>query len=374
MNYNNNLIKKNIYLEKLIELLKEYEEKKFDYVIPGSQIYMQDGKIGMTTRPEIFAPNDIMHGQLSEKMGIPANYYRKMQTEFAELLDLNVSKWMTQKGKDYLLRGYLNDGGVSVGRALLSDEFKPIDNLPVLFTVLQAINDSGMDIKVDTCDVSERRIYVRFINEEAIISAKEFLAKYRNPDNGDDDSRIAAGFILTNSEVGKGRLKVQDRVVMKVCDNGLIGLREDELSKVHVGAQLDQGAVEWSDETVRLNLETIKSQIKDYVINFSSKKYLQDTINIVTEKAMAELQYPVEATINACKDIGLNERDQQDILSLFTKSGDTSRGGIVHAMTFHAQQVDSDKRYDIERSAMKVLNGMEQYDVKTDVSKQLKLK
>ena len=358
----NDYVKENLSIQQLFETLNVLNSQKMDYVAQGSQISMNEGIVTLASLPYKLSPNEIFHQQLAEKLDIPFKYYRKMQTEFQGLLDTNVNEWLNRGSKRYFIRGYLNEGGLSTGRAFLSDQFKVIDNYSIMITLLTAIKKSGLNLKITRCDLTEKRMYIRLINESAEINAKEFLAKYRNPESGEQDPRINAGLIIGNSEVGWGALFAKPLLIMKVCSNGMVGAKEDQKRQVHMGQKLDDGEVNWSDTTKKLNTEVIQSMLEDYIGYYSSEVYLKKAVKTLTDLGSDRLLYPIEAVKNVSKEVSLTQKEQNDLIGYFMNSGDTSRAGIIHSLTFLAQKLDSDRRYDIESKTFDLLGNMAKYD------------
>lgn len=50
-----------------------------------------------------------------------------------------------------------------MARAFLSDRYSVIDNLDVLTATLDGVRQAGVDVSIDRCDLTDRRMYVRII-------------------------------------------------------------------------------------------------------------------------------------------------------------------------------------------------------------------
>lgn len=351
---------RNVQLPELVERLQEWESRKIDVVVPSSMMSMDDtnlsgivqGKYGFDT--QVFEPSKLMHTQIADKLGIPFSYYMKMYAEQAPLLGENVNTWLKSKEKSYLLRGYNNpEGGVTFGRALLSNSYKPMDNLPVLMATLMYIQKNNLNVTVQSADISETKMYVSFIAPDVVTSAKDFLKKYANPNDGSYDDGVVAGFTISNSEVGGGAFQIAGRCVARVCKNGMIGQRE-AMRKTHLGTRLEEGF--WSQDTHEKNFHLVQAQIRDYVKRFTSHEFLQSQVDYLEEKGNTALVYPQNAVINSCKTLGITENDINQVMGYFIKSGDMNRSGLYGAVTFYAhEQKDADKQYEIESNAHLVL-------------------
>ena len=296
----------NITTSELITKIIAYEQRKQDLIVPSDQIQMfkEDDKniFTLTTYPVKFEARDIMHSQIAEKIGIPMAYYRKlMATDPDGLILDNVNKMLARADKNVLLRLYKPEsGGVSVGRALLSDKYKRIDHFAVITTITKAIQDAGVNLIVDGCDISERRMSVRFIAPEVKIDAVEYLKNYRNPENGTLGGGVVAGLALYNSETGHSKYVVAPRVLTGACANGQVFMKHADMKRLHLGAKQEVGEVEWSQKTLDKELEWILEATQDCVKEYTSKDFLFKLMDEINEKSARKLIYPFDATVNMC--------------------------------------------------------------------------
>jgi len=377
-------------LPELVQELQKQTLLKKDFVVPSKCLSMKDGKLviqnhdGSTELQKILndinvrtsedfishtvlEPIGVFHNQIAEKLGIPKRYYDKMNTtEHLPILDENVSYWLKQEKTSYLLRTFIDKEEKSgVVRSLLSDRFRVIDNYDILLAILAAVKETGLNIEIDTngCDITDKRMYIRFICPEIEIKAPELLKNYRKPDgDGSKNDSIISGFVITNSEVGFGTLSISPRAKVLVCSNGLISTKE-KFSQVHLGGKMEQySEIKWSENTKQKNLELIISQVKDYIIRFASAEFLGESIAKYIEKNK-ELEYPSDAVSNFCNSLNISEEKQRDILSFFMKGGDSTSFGLSSAITYYAQaKADADEQYDLELAALDVVENISAYD------------
>lgn len=382
----------NIRKAELPELVQELQKQnllKKDFVVPSNCISMKDGKLIITNHKEnqqlqkilneinigfsdeinnstVLQPMGIFHEQLAEKLSIPKKYYDKMNvTAHLPILDENVSYWMKGEKTSYLLRTFLDKEEKSgYVRAILSDRFKVIDHYDILLAVLAAINETGLNIQIDAggCDITDTRMYARFICPDIEIKAPELLKNYRNPKGGEQSDSIISGFVITNSEVGYGTMSISPRAKILACKNGLITTKE-KFSQVHLGGKMEQySEIQWSENTKQKNLDLIIAQVKDYVLRFASKEFLGESIAKLIEKNK-ELEHPSDAVFNICNKMNISEERQKDILSIFMKSGDSTSFGLSQALTFFAHdKAGADMQYDLEMGSLEVVNNVQNYD------------
>ena len=69
-------------------------------------------------------------------------------------------------------------------RALLSDSYRPIEDLDLLLAALAGVRQSGRRVEVRSCDLTEARMYVTVACPEVAAMAPALLAGYRSPFTG----------------------------------------------------------------------------------------------------------------------------------------------------------------------------------------------
>lgn len=160
--------------------------------------------LNITTSEEIlaFKVSDIAHRQIADRLNIPSKYYERMRSEYPALLDKNINGWLMKNQGKRMLRTL--DGKL---RAFLSDRYRRLDNLELVDHVLPVIAQMR-GCEVVSCDVTETRLYLKIIN-------KTMKAEVVPGDV------VQAGFVISNSEIGLGALKVEPLVYRLVCKNGL---------------------------------------------------------------------------------------------------------------------------------------------------------
>lgn len=214
----------------LTELGRELERQRRvrkDFVADTRSLsFGSDGRksvLTMTTANERqdFPVNDLAHQQIASRLGIPYRYYQRMQTEQPHLLDENVNTWFQQTPERRMVR--IMDGHV---RAFLSDRYRRLDHLELCAAVLPVINEMK-GVSIESCEVTETHLYLKVIN-------KRLKAEVSVGD------AVQAGFVISNSEVGVGSLKVEPLVYHLVCKNELI-CKDYAQKKYHVGRQVAGG-------------------------------------------------------------------------------------------------------------------------------------
>jgi len=228
----------------------------------------------------------------------------------------------------------------------------------------------GVDAKVDRANLTERRMSVDIVVPEVQVLAEDLLRGYRNPFGADferwrgiadreglgyggEEPVVWAGIRISNSETGGGAYSIVPTMKIKVCANGLV-LTKDAMRSVHLGGRLEAGVIRWSAETQAQNLELIKSKTKDAVNTFIDVDYMAEKIAEIAEKA-AEPVKTDEVKVIAAR-AKFNQTEQDMILDFFVRGGQTTRGGIMNAVTAASQMIeDADAAFDMDAKALAVL-------------------
>lgn len=365
---------RNADLPDLVAILRTNHARKLDVVAPVSAIRADQGRLvlsgtgvelttdGVTTTDGTYQPTAICDGGLADRLGIPPGYLTGLRHKHIDLYDRNINGWLTHpsnQDKHYLVRCFRSDdGGIGVGRAFLSNSYKPIENLDVLMTVLEGIGTVGVDVEIAGCDLTDRRMYVKIVSPQVTALAPTLLRAYRSPFSGDrgaDNPVVFAGLQVTNSEVGHGAFQIAPTITIQVCKNGMTVTREAVRAQ-HLGGKLEPGTIVWSDETQAKNLELIKAKTADAVRAFLSEKWLQRQIDRIEQTSNIEVKQPEETVKVVAEKLRYTEAQQNDILRMFIKGGDTTAGGVMQAVTASAQnQTDADVAADMEGDALRVL-------------------
>jgi hypothetical protein len=316
------------------------------------------------TKGGLYMPNEVIHQHFADKLKIPTLYYRRMLQEAPELLAANVNGWLAKNDeKNMMLRTFENLGGHNIARGYLSDRYGVMDNYEILFAILGVIKESGLKVVVRQADVTDKRLHVRIVNPEVEVQSELALRNYlRDSQVGNG---IMIGLTITNSEVGYGSFEIRPSALIKKCMNGLI-IKDDGFRKVHMGAKLEAGNINWSESTKKKNLDLVLSQTKDALTQFLSEDYLRGVVQKLETAAGIKLDNPIDTienvVLHVADKISMTEENKKNILNYFVGDGDTSALGVVHAITREAQNMDADTRYDLEAKAFEILPQIKGFD------------
>jgi len=381
-------------LNEFAQLLQAQRANTEDLVVPASKLSMEEGALHIRTNGEPvltldgvtvptvvnrYTPTRMADEGFATRLNIPREYLgrlhrggvvaRKGIAPNVALYDatVNLSLEHTPGDPKYLVRvlkGDLSEYGTEgYVRAILSERYRIIDNLDVLLSTLDGIRQAGIDplgLKLE-CELTERRMYVRVHAPQVAVQAQELLRGYRSPYGdrltGDQLPMIYAGFTVTNSETGHGAAAITPQTVVEICRNGQTW-KSDAMSEVHLGARMDEGVVQWSDETQRALLELIRNQAKDAVKTFLSREYVQRKVDEMTEKARVGIARAAseDAVTLVRRECAFTDAQARDILTDFLSGGQSTVGGMVQAVTSAAQRTpDADAQFAMEGATEKVL-------------------
>lgn len=363
---------RNATLMDLAALLTEQHSRKVDVVAPAHKVRAEGGQIivedtetqismeGVTTTAGIYTPTAIFDETVAGKLGIPTAYLRRCRNENTDLYDQNINGWLAEDDRSFMMRLFQSgvQGEAGVARAMLSDKYKIVDNFDVLTAALQGIKDSDLQVEIDGCDLTERRMSVRIVAPEITAMAGDLLKNYRSPFTGAagiDNPVVQAGLVISNSETGGGAFSIVPRFRVLVCKNGMT-ITKDAMRAVHLGGRLDEGVIRWSDETQQKSLELVSSKTVDAIKTFLDAEYMAEVIARTTEAAAKPLAKPVDAVQAVAKKMAYTEEFTNTLLDHFIKGGDTTAGGVLHAVTSAVQTVvDPDQAQAIEEGAFRAM-------------------
>lgn len=287
-----------------------------------------------------------------------------------------------------LFRGEENESGV--GRVILSNRYKTMDHLDGLMALMSGLKESGIDpegLRFERCDLTERRLYVKVSAPEIRALAPELLKGYRNPfahgaeraermirgRDIDDWRRIAAdegmayseeeggepvvfaGLLFANSETGHGMWTVTPQITIQICRNGLT-FTEDAFGKRHVGSVMDDGVIDWGDDTQDANLELVRLQTRDMVKQFLDVSYVERKVAQLEELAGVKVSKPEQAIKAISKKLAFTDEQAAGILEHFVLAGQLSAGGVLNAITSYSQTVlDADEAHGLDAKAVRAL-------------------
>ena len=299
-------------------------------------------RLSMNGTTQEFSVGDIAHQQIAARLNIPYRYYQKMQKEQPALLDENVNTWLHETPERRMLR--VLDGRV---RAFLSDRYRRLDNLELCAAILPTIS-SMRGANIESCEVTETHLYLKVVN-------KRLKAEVSPGDI------VQAGFVISNSEVGLGSLRVEPLVYRLVCKNGLI-VKDCAQKKYHVGRQAegseDTAYEIYSDETLRQDDKAFSMKVKDTVSVALDEAKFQMAVGKMRDARNVPLAHdPVKEVELLADKFQLTQAERGDVLRQLFMAHDSSRYGLVNAVTAASKNCkDYERATELERIGGEILS------------------
>ena len=276
-----------------------------------------------------------------------------MRKEAPELLGRNVKEWFDRYPAQRLVR-VLDE----TNRAFLSNSYRPLENYDLAEAVLPTLLDNQLVIM--SCEITERRLYIKAVDPRItrdVPSGKKI----------GDGSHVffdtcSPAIIISNSEVGYGRLSVESGIFTKVCTN-LATIAKGGLKRTHIGAKhsaLDN--VENIDnlltsETRKATDKAIWLQVRDVVKGAFDEAVFTARCQTLGGMADDKIGDDVVKTVElTAKKFGLSDLVAGHVQRHLIEGGDLSRYGLFNAVTRTAQDQDSyDDASDLERLGGKII-------------------
>lgn len=300
----------------------------------------------------LFAINEVAHDQLALFTGIPGRYYDRMRIEAPHLLADNVNTWLHASDAKRMVRTL--DGKV---RALLSDSYRPLENLDLAEAVLPVLAE--MRIEVVSAEITERKLYLKCVDERI---NRDIPLGHRMGDGSHTifDTCVPA-MVITNSEVGFGALSVETGMLTKACTN-LAFFKQQSMRKRHVGSRhelLGDDILELlSDETRRATDAALWLQVRDVVRGaFDEAKFsarIAKVAGTVEQKLEAD---PVKVIEVTARRFGMTEGERSSVLTHLINGGSLSRYGLFNAITRTAEDLAGyDRASEFERLGGEIID------------------
>lgn len=300
--------------------------------------------------------------QVADRLRIPLSYVDRlmdMEQMGGRLLAAHSIRQLAEMDGRHALYRWLNTSEGLVLRAVLSDRFQLIDHDAALQALMQGM--AGNDLALDDCevegDVTMDRLRLRIAIPAIEVHAPDLLTYYRSPFDSRPGSELPvvwAGIEVANSETGHGAYALNPRLVVQKCRNGMVG--SVNYRRAHVGASLESGTINWSDETRDNALSLITSQTTDAVREFTSTGFVEREVNRMREANGHVVESPSEAIEVTQDRFGLTEAESRSVLDMFARGGLSTVFGVAQAMTAAAQTCeDGDRQAEIEQFAAQVI-------------------
>lgn len=336
-------------------------ESKVDYIADTTALSMwvpesNKGKPEIClNKTDTFGITGLAHGQIAEHTRIPKPYYDRMLSEAPDLLATNVERWFKKYPAKRLVR--ILDSNM---RAFLSNGYRPLDNFDFAHALLPVIAKRNLEIM--SCELTEKRLYIKAVDTQLF---RDVPVGYRM---GDGTHRIfdtcAPAIILSNSEVGFGRLVLDTGVYTKACTN-LALFANGGMKRTHIGARhkiAEAAGIEnidhlLSDKTKQKTDEALWAQARDILAAAFDTGRIGERLERIEAAANNKITGKVERVIDAAADkFSLNEIERDNVLKYLIEGGSLTQYGLQAAVTRSAQDaIDYDRATDLEYLGGRIL-------------------
>lgn len=339
------------------EITRQAQSKK-DYLAPTTALTVEAKPEGVRLNVAgqgDFPVTPITHGQIAEHTGVPKPYYDRMLKEDPDLLATNVNRWFRKYPAVRQVRTL--DGKA---RAFLSDRFALLDNYDFAGAALPIVQERNLEVV--SCEITERRLYLKVIDKTEF----QVPVGYKM---GDGSHKIfdvcAPALILSNSEIGFGRLVVETGIYTKVCTN-LAWFSDGGFKRTHIGARhklLEEVGVDLetilSPEAKKKTQEALWLQVRDVVASAFNPDVIAKRSEKLTAAGENQISLKkIDQVVEIVQDkFGLNQTEGASVLEHLIAGGNLSQYGLHAAITRAAQDVsDYDRATELEYLGGKVVD------------------
>lgn len=322
--------------------IERQEDSKNDYVVPGDKLAMVDDKnLAIVGEDGFYGINDYAHGQLAGRLGFPKKFYDELPGRVPGLRSRVVNELLGADGKAHMVRTL--DGNA---RAIMSDRYMPIDNLPVLKeSIFPVIQDYKDDLKVKSFSLSPTKMYLQLVfpNMKAEI------------EKGD---MVYYGLTLTNSEVGAGALDIKEFLWWLLCANGAIG--QSFIRKYHVGRKIDTENEEtyriFGNDTLMSDLNTFKLKLRDTIKFALSDVQFAKQIDKIKELRGFKIDDVTATVQNVTRRFPALQAAGVKLIEGVYREKQINRYGLVNAVTALCHDIENpDAQYEIEKTGHQII-------------------
>ena len=311
------------------------DKSKDDYLVPARSMEMyQDHAIHFNESH--FEMNGTAHQQLATRLQIPSAFYQRIAS-YQELRTDIVNRLLSEDERTFFFRTHDN-----VGRAVLSDKYKPIDNVDVLTAAAPVLRE--MNLQFMSADITETKMYlqVTFPGMEADI------------DVGDT---VRYGLVISNSEVGMGMVRVSPTLWRLVCANGMI--LQTQLKHRHVGRQMDmtEDYGIYRDETIIADQKAFRLKLQDTIQMSVNEAFFESMVNSARSASLQPITKVAATVKNVTRHFGMEESKEEDIMNALAIEGQPTKWKIINAVTglCHKEE-SSDAQFEYEKIGGDILD------------------
>ena len=325
-------------LSELQQCIRQDDKAKWDITVPKDRLALAYGRLvlpeeHLENHPEMLTLSPWATSQACQRLGIPAPYFARCSAPLQDA-QFNHWAWRTDEEPDEERDGktgthrpwLLRCQGENV-RAILSDRYAPLDNAELLGILIPLLEGY---FEVRGIALTPESLHLRLVDPRL---CREVLP----------NDRLMVGIHVANSEVGKRAVTVDALVWRLVCLNGLVRL-------VRGKSLLRQRHVSWDRPRFA---DALNRAVCEAV---TAGACLIDRLQAATREHVPDMEGVIRAIAQqAMLTQAVQDRVKQALLS--TPPPQQERVyGLVQALTYTAQSLAPDDRYDLEVMAGRLLD------------------
>ena len=301
------------------------------------------------------ALNSVAFNQLAQKTGIATRDARRFQSEYPEEFDRLVNAILRNEPANRMIRAYQStDDNYLLGRAFVSDAFRTYDNYDLLQAALPPLlENTDAAWRTVNATVTAQKMYLRF---------KSNNFEGQGAAVGDE---MAAGVVISNSEVGMGSITVGEVIWTLACLNGMQTQNLKRSAHIQSARGEDSYGILAADTREKDN-ELTSLKMRDYVREFSSRENFDKTLEKFRAAADDVISDDVEKQTvveNLGTVLQLTKSETSSVLEgliqTMSQSGyagnPVSRATLVNAVTAVAHKAEPDSVDDWQKLGGRVL-------------------
>lgn len=273
--------------------------------------------------------------QLANALHIPMTLWDRMEKDPKHQGKLGelATHFLREEPSDRLVRTL--DGKM---RAFLSPRYRTLDNADLFFVSAEEFEKAGAEIWDARLSEDSFRLYA----VQPGISARIDDDSDGNKFEAAPDEHIAA-VSISNSETGRGKLKVRPCTLRKVCWNWNVW--DETLAQIHLGREREEEG--WiSEETQKLEDKVVWAKVKDVIKTAFNKEKFEEVIAKLRGAKKDKDPDPVKTVEAAVEFTGLPQSSMDAIRAKYLGEKDYTRYGLVQAITVQAHENVSDEEKD----------------------------
>lgn len=363
-------------LSDLVAELERQKESKFDFVADcrsfGAVGFPLDSGLrdrpSMVLKPKTPQVSEFVHesgieltesafGQLCERSDppIPVRYGRKLIAVNPSAAGNLAEETFCGQSSRRLFRCL--DGQV---RAILSDQYRIVDNFDLAFSALDTVQEAGGE--VIEASLSDRSMRIKFTTRSIFdsietvresgpksswyaggLGSQEYLRKVAASTRGDlpgGPGTVHPIVTLSNSETGHGGIRVRLGILQGICFN--VATVEDVVKEIHLGGRLAAGL--YSEETQSVDSRAIFLKARDAIRAAFDQDRFSSMVRKIKKSSATPIEAPSAAVGIVAERLDLDDEKKASILEHFLGEYVPTAFGLASAVTRVGQEIDDPER------------------------------